>query len=77
MMTLDQAKRIKPGVVLTYDDGRHGHRGVKATVLTVTERYLIAQFEDRADTTKVELVPEWLSYLSHDSTASETVSTGS
>jgi len=32
-------------------------------VLTVADRYLIAQFEDRADTTKVEFVPDWLSYL--------------
>ena len=62
-MTVDQAKRIKPGAVLMYDDGRSGHQGVRAMVLTVADRYLIAQFEDRADTTKVEFVPDWLSYL--------------
>lgn len=62
-MTIEQAKAVTPGMILTYDDGRHGHRGVRAKVITVMEDYLIAQFEDRADTTRIEFVPDWLSYL--------------
>ena len=66
MMTIEQAKSVKPGTVLSYDDGREGHKGVKAIVLAVEDRHLIAQFEDRADTTKVEFVQEWLLHLTHD-----------
>jgi hypothetical protein len=63
MMTIEQAQLVRPGTVLTYDDGRDGHKGIKAVVLTVMERYLVAQFEDRADSTKVEFVQEWLRHL--------------
>jgi len=34
MMTVEQAKALRKGAVLTYDDRRKGHRGVKAIVLT-------------------------------------------
>lgn len=63
-MTFEEAKALKPGMTFTYDDGRSGHRGVKAKVLSVADGYLVAQFEDRADTTKVEFVVEdWLRLL--------------
>lgn len=63
MMTVKEARSVTPGTVLTYNDGREGHNGIKAVVLTVGERYLVAQFEDRADTTKVEFVQDWLRHL--------------
>ena len=62
-MNIGEARVIEPGTVLTYDDGRKGHKGIKAVVLTVADQYLIAQFEDRADVTKVEFVDDWLRYL--------------
>jgi peroxiredoxin len=62
-MTVEQVRSVRPGTALIYNDRREGHRGIKAIVLTVNDRYLVAQFEDRADTTKVEFIPEWLRYL--------------
>lgn len=62
-MTISQAKQLKPGSEISYNDGRNGHQNVKAVVLSVGEHSLIAQFSDRYTTTKVEFVPEWLEFL--------------
>ena len=64
--TIDQ---IKPGSRIVYNDGRAGHSGVFADVLSVDPKGMMVQFEDRADTTRIpfsdrawmdfiELVPE-------------------
>jgi len=44
---------FSPGQTLAYDDGRPGHQGVLATVLSVSKTAMIVQFEDRADTTTI------------------------
>lgn len=75
-MTIEQAKSVRPGTVLSYDDGRDGHRGVRAIVLSVAEDYLIAQFEDRADTTKVGFIADWLSHFERKLTKIEYVRMG-
>jgi len=57
-------QEIKVGQTLTYDDGRPGHRGVKATVLALTDKGFIAQFEDRADTTTIAWSdPDWMRHI--------------
>jgi hypothetical protein len=53
-MNADQMKSLNSGDILVYDDGRPGHSGVKAVVLSNLENCLIVQFEDRADTTTIK-----------------------
>ncbi len=64
--TIDQ---IKPGSRIVYNDGRAGHSGTFADVLSVDANGMMVQFEDRADRTRInfsdcawmdfiELVPE-------------------
>ena len=53
-MTAEQMKALNSGDLLVYDDGRPGHVGVKAVVLSNHQNCLIVQFEDRADTTTIK-----------------------
>lgn len=58
------ATTIKAGDVLVYDDGRAGHSGVKAVVLSVNATGMTVQFEDRADTTRIAFTDKaWMDYL--------------
>jgi len=52
-MTADDVKSLNSGDILVYDDGRPGHSGVRATVLSNGIASLIVQFEDRAETTTI------------------------
>jgi hypothetical protein len=55
---------LKPGDVLIYDDGRPGHQGVRATVLEVSGKSMVVQFEDRARTTKIGFhEKDWMDFL--------------
>ena len=59
--TLDQ---IKKGGRIVYDDGRPGHAGVLATVLAVDETGMTVQFDDRADTTRIQFSDKgWMDYI--------------
>ena len=53
-MDVEQMKSLNSGDILVYDDGRPGHVGVKAVVLSNHETSVIVQFEDRADTTTIK-----------------------
>jgi hypothetical protein len=53
-MNAEQMKSLNTGDILVYDDGRPGHAGVKAVVLSNHENSVIVQFEDRADTTTIK-----------------------
>jgi hypothetical protein len=53
-MNAEHMKSLKSGDILVYDDGRPGHVGVKAVVLSNHENSVIVQFEDRADTTTIQ-----------------------
>ena len=53
-MNAEEMKSLKPGDIVIYDDGRPGHRGAKAAVLSSDENWSIVQFEDRADTTTIK-----------------------
>ena len=54
LMNAEHMKSLKTGDILVYDDGRAGHRDVKAVVLSNEKNSLIVQFEDRADTTSIK-----------------------
>jgi hypothetical protein len=55
---------FKPGQSLSYDDGRAGHRQVKATVLSVGPAAMVVQFEDRADTTTIRFSDsQWTKFI--------------
>jgi hypothetical protein len=60
-------EEIKLGQIFTYDDGRPGHRGIKAKVVALTDNGFIAQFEDRYDTTAIAWnEPEWISHITFE-----------
>jgi hypothetical protein len=57
--------QIRKGGLISYDDGRRGHSGVRATVLEVDSRGMTVQFDDRADTNYVLFAdPSWISFVS-------------
>lgn len=61
-------RQINVGQTLIYDDGRPGHRNVKATVVALTDNGFVAQFEDRADTTSIRWDDsEWMRHIRFES----------
>jgi len=59
--TLD---RIKQGGRIVYNDGRPGHKGVTATVLTVDGKGMTVQFDDRADTNLIAFSDKaWMNFI--------------
>jgi hypothetical protein len=55
---------FKPGQTIVYDDGRPGHRGVSATILSVSKTTMVVQFEDRADTTTIHFSDrDWVDHI--------------
>jgi len=59
--TLDQIKR---GGRIVYNDGRPGHQGVLATVLAVDGKGMTIQFEDRADTSRIDFSDRgWMDFI--------------
>ena len=67
-MNAEHMKSLKSGDILLYDDGRPGHVGVKAAVLSNDENCVVVQFEDRADTTTIKHDDVgWTDYLKRQS----------
>ena len=59
-----ESMQVRVGQRFSYDDGRQGHRGVKAEVIALTDKGFVAQFEDRYDTTTIAWDdPEWMRYI--------------
>lgn len=59
--TVDQ---IRTGGRLVYNDGRPGHQGVHATVVTVDATGMTVQFEDRADTSYIAFTDKgWMEHI--------------
>jgi hypothetical protein len=57
--------RPQPGSVISYDDGRPGHQGILASVISVDEQGMLVQFQDRADTTRISFSDKkWMDFLS-------------
>jgi hypothetical protein len=52
-MNAEDMKSLNSEDILVYDDGRPGHRGVKAVVLSNHTNSLVVQFEDRAESTTI------------------------
>ena len=59
--TIDQ---IKPSSRIVYNDGRLGHSGVCADVLSVDPKGMMVQFEDRADRTRINFSDRaWMDFI--------------
>lgn len=59
--TIDQ---IKPGCRIVYNDGRAGHSGIYADVLSVDSNGMEVQFEDRADRTRINFSDRaWMDFI--------------
>ena len=59
--TIDQ---LKPGGRIVYNDGRLGHSGVQATIVEVDAKGMTVQFEDRADTTRIQFSDKgWMEHI--------------
>jgi hypothetical protein len=60
-ITVDQIKQSRRVV---YNDGRLGHSGVLAAVLSVDRTGMKVQFEDRADTTYIAFSDrQWMDFI--------------
>ena len=67
-MNADNMKSLNSGDILIYDDGRPGHSGVKAVVLSNHENCVVVQFEDRAEITTIKHDEVgWTNYLRRSS----------
>ena len=61
---MSAVQQVRVGQRFSYDDGRPGHRSVKAEVIGLTPNGFIAQFEDRADTTAIRWdEDQWVRYI--------------
>lgn len=58
-MDREEMAKLKVGDTVVYDDGREGHKGVRALILTNGPYAMQVQFEDHADST----------FIRHDDTA--------
>ena len=59
--TIDQ---IKPGSRIVYNDGRAGHSGIFADVLSVDSNGMMVQFEDRANRTRINFSDRaWMDFI--------------
>ena len=57
-------KAIKAGIVLVYNDGREGHQDAACEVLGVSDKGMLVQFTDRADTTRISFNDAaWMNHL--------------
>ena len=55
---------IKKGGRIVYNDGRPGHTRARATVLAVDAKGMTVQFEDRADTTRIQFSDKgWMDFI--------------
>jgi len=56
--------KVKKGDEIIYNDGRAGHKEVRAMVLSTDERGMTVQFEDRADVTRIGYSDkEWMLHI--------------
>lgn len=64
-MKISQRKGMfKEGNYISYNDGRAGHEGVLALILSVDAIGMTVQFEDRADTTAIKFSDRaWMDYI--------------
>lgn len=63
-MNTNEAKNLKPGDVIRYNDGRAGHTTATATVLSLDSAGMLVQFHDRADSTRIQFASaDWMNFL--------------
>lgn len=64
-MKLSIQEQVRKGSRIAYDDGRGGHQGVEATVLTIDSHGMTVQFSDRADATYIQFSDRrWMDFIS-------------
>jgi len=64
MRPLGIIDQIKPGSRIVYYDGRAGHSGVYADVLSADAKGMMVQFEDRADRTRINFSDSaWMDFI--------------
>ena len=64
MKLLSTVDQIKKGGRIVYNDGRPGHSGAVASVLSVDDKGMTVQFEDRADTSYIALSDRgWMDFI--------------
>jgi hypothetical protein len=55
---------IRVGERIVYNDRRDGHANIVAVVLEIHPNFMIVQFKDRADTTKISFSDrQWMDFL--------------
>ena len=64
MRSLGTIDQIKPGSRIVYNDGRAGHSGIFADVLSVDAKGMMVQFEDRADRSRITFKDRaWMDFI--------------
>ncbi len=64
MLLLGTINQIKPCSRIVYNDGRPGHSGIFADVLSVDPKGMTVQFEDRADITRIAFSDRaWMDFI--------------
>jgi hypothetical protein len=64
MINAGKLDGIRVGERIVYNDGRDGHTNINAVVLEIHPNFMIVQFEDRADTTKIRFSDrQWMDFL--------------
>ena len=52
------------GKEIVYNDGREGHKNVRAIILEADNNKMVVQFEDRADTTTILFSEKsWMDFI--------------
>jgi hypothetical protein len=64
MINAGKLDGISVGERVVYNDRREGHTNIVAVVLEIHQNFMIVQFEDRADTTKISFSDrQWMDFL--------------
>jgi hypothetical protein len=63
-MKVNIVQQIRRGRRIAYNDGRPGHQGVEATVLSIGQNGMTVQFDDRADRSYILFSePRWMDFI--------------
>lgn len=64
MINAGKLDGISVGDRVVYNDRREGHTNIFAVVLEIHPNFMIVQFEDRADTTRINFSDrKWMDFL--------------
>ena len=64
MINAGKLDGISVGERVVYNDRREGHTNIFAVVLEIHSNFMIVQFEDRADTTRISFSDrKWMDFM--------------